>query len=103
MKLLTKIKSFLDNQTAGTFFHAINPMRDWSIILGVSVIIFLGSVVFNVYYFYVSTHASSFEVVSQSASASTSPVIEVKVDIVERTIVRERLRDNTVFVDPSNK
>ena len=103
MKLLTKIKAFFDSQTAGTFFHAINPMRDWSIILGVSVLVFLGSVVFNVYYFYVSTHAASFEVVSQSASASTSPVIEVKADIVQREVTREKLRSETVFVDPSNK
>jgi hypothetical protein len=103
MKLLTKFKAFLDAQTAGTFFHAINPMRDWSIILGLSVLIFLASVVFNVYYFYVSTQASSFEVVSQSATASTSPVIDVKADIVQREIIRERLREGTVFVDPSNK
>lgn len=103
MKLFTKIKAYLDAHTAGTFFHAINPMRDWSIILVFSVLMFLMSVAFNVYYFYVSTQESSFEVVSQSVTASSSPVTDVRDAILERESIRERLRDNALFIDPSNK
>lgn len=78
----------------------IHPVRDWLLLIGVSILIFALSVAYNVFIFVEST--KEYTVVTDQAPVSSTLFLEEVRSVFEgRASIEARYRTEQSFIDPS--
>jgi|JI10StandDraft_1071094.scaffolds.fasta_scaffold602181_1 hypothetical protein len=84
------------------FVKKIDPMRDWTIILALGIMLFVVSVVYNVVYFIGATAAVSYESTSAGVEASDDSIIRA-IELYDSEQALLQVFQERTFLDPSKK
>ncbi|MFZ1987881.1 MAG: hypothetical protein WAV21_02520 [Minisyncoccia bacterium] len=80
----------------------IQPVRDWVVLLGVGLVLFLGSIAWNLWLFVRVSSGEEIGTPSSAASGVNTDILQQAQEVFQaRKVEEENYKNNYHFVDPS--